>query len=570
MTIAKERALKTVRKLKPRTMTAILGDGTGAVTVSGKANYAWIRLKYGSELGSPVTALNRNVPPINGRVVTVKEIEAKGHKGYEVIEFTRGITYYTPPDPAGELPAHGWTHECGPAEGSDPVNLYTRGWAELRVEAVDPAALYCYVTYGWYLFDTPAWFDGGYTPVFTPPVGALSKFDLVYIDSSGTIGIEQGNPLPAGTAAIPEPPDYTIPLAAIYFTGTATGGITDGMILDCRVMPNVKYGSGGVHFDDSITPSTIFPDDAPWAGATAAASRVDHKHGIDCAAPGTILAQDTVPTEGTATTFARADHEHGIDVGAPQSILAQDTAAAEGSSDEFVRKDHVHGIDVGIPGTILAQDTVAAEGSDTEFVRKDHVHGIDVGTPSSVGAANAEGSDTEFVRKDHVHQGVHSISKAGSAQLFGDVTLSQGANVTLTQVGQDIAIAASGGGDGGGAAGAHPWIPTWEYRGSLGIVVGAGVPIRAYFTGTIESVMLLVDDQGTAGQTTIDVNKAGVTIFTTQANRPTVAWNDGDNYDVQVPDVRAIALYDEFTVDYDATGTAAGDARVSIRTLVGY
>ena len=54
MTVAKERALKTVRKLKPRTMTAILGDGTGAVTVSGKANYAWIRLKYGSELGSPV------------------------------------------------------------------------------------------------------------------------------------------------------------------------------------------------------------------------------------------------------------------------------------------------------------------------------------------------------------------------------------------------------------------------------------------------------------------------------------------------------------------------------------
>jgi len=282
------------------------------------------------------------------------------------------------------------------------------------------------------------------------------------------------------------------------------------------------------------------------------------------------LAQDTAAAEGSSDEFVRKDHVHGIDVGTPGTILAQDTAAAEGASTEFVRKDHTHGIDTGIPATILAQDTVAAEGSDTEFVRRDHAHGIDVGVPSSVGAANAEGADTEFVRKDHVHQGVHSISKAGSAQLFGDVTLSQGANVTLTQVGQDIAIASTGGGDGGGAAGAHPWIPMWEYRGSLGIVVGAGVPIRAYFTGTIESVMLLVDDQGTAGQTTVDVNKNGVTIFTTQANRPTVVWNDGDNYDVQVPDVRAIALYDEFTVDYDATGTAAGDARVAVRTLVGF
>ncbi len=40
--------------------------------------------------------------------------------------------------------------------------------------------------------------------------------------------------------------------------------------------------------------------------------------------------------------------------------------------------------------------------------------------------------------------GVDSISKSGSAQLTGDVTLSEGANVTLTQVGQDIEVAATG------------------------------------------------------------------------------------------------------------------------------
>ena len=45
--------------------------------------------------------------------------------------------------------------------------------------------------------------------------------------------------------------------------------------------------------------------------------------------------------------------------------------------------------------------------------------------------------------------GVASISKSGSATLHGDVTLSQGTNVTLTQSGQNISIAATGGGGSG-------------------------------------------------------------------------------------------------------------------------
>lgn len=43
---------------------------------------------------------------------------------------------------------------------------------------------------------------------------------------------------------------------------------------------------------------------------------------------------------------------------------------------------------------------------------------------------------------------VESIAKAGSAKLTGDVTLTGGSNVTLTQSGNDISIAASGGGSG--------------------------------------------------------------------------------------------------------------------------
>lgn len=45
--------------------------------------------------------------------------------------------------------------------------------------------------------------------------------------------------------------------------------------------------------------------------------------------------------------------------------------------------------------------------------------------------------------------GVSSISVTGDPQLTGDVTLSEGSNITLTQVGNDIEIASTGGGGGG-------------------------------------------------------------------------------------------------------------------------
>jgi len=65
-------------------------------------------------------------------------------------------------------------------------------------------------------------------------------------------------------------------------------------------------------------------------------------------------------------------------------------------------------------------------------------------TPAAVGTA-AVGVSTYVARADHAHEGIHSVKKTGSPQLFGDVTFTEGSNVSIAQVGNDLTISASGG-----------------------------------------------------------------------------------------------------------------------------
>lgn len=102
------------------------------------------------------------------------------------------------------------------------------------------------------------------------------------------------------------------------------------------------------------------------------------------------------------------------------------------------------GVPVDTPaGTIdFNEGIVATGGGGTTQVDADWAPD---GNIQPVANASAGGIGTDVARGDHEHEGVHSVAKNGSAGLLGDVTLSEGANVTLTQVGNDIAIAAAGG-----------------------------------------------------------------------------------------------------------------------------
>lgn len=77
--------------------------------------------------------------------------------------------------------------------------------------------------------------------------------------------------------------------------------------------------------------------------------------------------------------------------------------------------------------------------------------------------------------------------------------------------------------------------------------------------GTVTGVRMHRFDAGTGGSTIVDVNKNGVTLFTTQGNRPTITAASGDDQSVSVtPDITSFVTGDVIAADIDAVETGGG------------
>ena len=185
---------------------------------------------------------------------------------------------------------------------------------------------------------------------------------------------------------------------------------------------------------------------------------------------------------GTSTNFAREDHRHrGIHqitgtsavfgdivftgaavsqtgntftftgtggTGTPASTVTDVAAAtAVGTATNYAREDHAHR---GVRScNSLFGDVVLAAGTNVTLTPVGNTITITAAsgaalTPAAsvteIAAATIVGTSVSYARQDHVHRGVHAINA-----LFGDITFSAGANVTLTPSGNNIAIAASAG-----------------------------------------------------------------------------------------------------------------------------
>lgn len=117
-----------------------------------------------------------------------------------------------------------------------------------------------------------------------------------------------------------------------------------------------------------------------------------------------------------------------------------------------------------------------------------------------------------------------------------------------------------GDGSGGGGGGTSSSKVVFSQAGTLSMGSGS---FKLPFTldAEIISVQLAVGTSPTGADLIVDVNKNGTTIFTTQANRPTVPDGDANGVGAEAtPDVTAIAEGDYLTVDIDQVGsTVAGE-----------
>lgn len=96
-------------------------------------------------------------------------------------------------------------------------------------------------------------------------------------------------------------------------------------------------------------------------------------------------------------------------------------------------------------------------------------------------------------------------------------------------------------------------------RGPYQVKVEADGTFVSPVAGTIVAVKFWRGTAGTGSSTIIDINKNGTTVYTTQANRPTIAATDGNDFSatVTLPDVLTVAVDDKFSIDIDQreTGT---------------
>jgi hypothetical protein len=109
---------------------------------------------------------------------------------------------------------------------------------------------------------------------------------------------------------------------------------------------------------------------------------------------------------------------------------------------------------------------------------------------------------------------------------------------------------------------------TFRASGTLTIAAGA---TRLYndtlSSWTIKSVRATVETAPSGGSVTVDVNKNGTTIFTTQANRPVIATGTLTSGKVTNMNITSVAPGEYLTVDVDTIQAPA--AELSVLVVIG-
>jgi hypothetical protein len=102
-------------------------------------------------------------------------------------------------------------------------------------------------------------------------------------------------------------------------------------------------------------------------------------------------------------------------------------------------------------------------------------------------------------------QPVKTFAKSGSVGLKGDVTISEGSNILLTQIGQNITISAtSGAATVTATTGYEP--EQWILNGGISVITDFDGVRRAENNKTIQKLILCMYNSGSSGSTVVNLS----------------------------------------------------------------
>jgi hypothetical protein len=104
---------------------------------------------------------------------------------------------------------------------------------------------------------------------------------------------------------------------------------------------------------------------------------------------------------------------------------------------------------------------------------------------------------------------------------------------------------------------------TYYVDGRLVVYSNVAESLVASTPIVIKSVTAHLKYTGVSGSTIVDINKNGTTIFTTQANRPTILFS-GSAYSSTIPDITSMAAGDVLTLDIDTVAKESECLTVNI------
>lgn len=328
-------------------------------------------------------------------------------------------------------------------------------------------------------------------------------------------------------------------------------------------------GSGGGGTPSNTVVSETSFGQAASAGNVAAYSRGNHTHGTPAAPTAASVGADPAGSaaDALADAMAYTDSEiAGIDF--PVDSVNGETGTVVLSA-----------ADVGADASGTAAAAVAAHDADTT-----NVHGIvntaslvvttdprlsDARTPTAHATTHNDGGSDEVTLAISQTTGLQTALD-GKQPLDSDLT----AIAALTPTNDDVLQRKSGAWTNRSIAqllvdlNIARQTQTWSRDGEAATSTGA---MRWYNrtgkTLTIHAAWVAAGTAPTGADLIVDVNKNGTTIFSTQANRPTIA--AGTNGGVSdTPDVTTLADGDYLTVDIDQVGSTIAGSDVTVGVLL--